>query len=108
MGTYLYLTDYCIVVWSNTSKGNLIRIHRLQKYAARIILDAQPDAPSQQLFDELNWLNILKKKIDYQKSLILYKITHEPSTSYLHNLFPVPNSSSHLLRSNTYNNFDIT
>ena len=32
---------------------------------------------------------------------------HEPSPSYLHNLFPVPNCTSHLLRSNTYNNFDI-
>ena len=105
-GYILPLIDYCIVVWSNTSKSNLLRIHRLQKYAARIILDAQPDAPSKPLFDELNWLNIFEK-IDYQKSLILYKMKHEPSPSYLHNLFPVPNCTSHLLRSNTYNNFDI-
>ena len=99
-GYILPLIDYYIVVWSNTSKSNLSRIHRLQKYAVRIILDA--------LFNELNWLNIFEK-IDYQKSLglILYKMKYEPSPSYLHDLFPVPNSTSHLLRSNTLNNFDI-
>ena len=87
-GYILPLLDYCIVVWSNTSKSNILRIHRLQKYAARIILDAQPDAPSKPLFDE-------------QNCLILYEMKHKPSPSYLHDLFPVPNSTSHLLRSNT-------
>ena len=57
-GYVLPLINYCIVVWSNTSKTNLLRIHKLQKYAARIILDAAPDAPSKPLFEELNWLNI--------------------------------------------------
>ena len=37
----------------------------------------------------------------------VYKMKHEPSSSYLHNLFPVRHSTSHLLRSNLYNDFDI-
>ena len=41
--------DYCLVVWGNTSKCNLDRINKLQKYAARIILDAPYDSPSQPL-----------------------------------------------------------
>ena len=89
------LIDYCIVVYSSISKSNLLRIHRLQKYAARIILDAQSDAPSKPPFDWLIWLNGFEK-IDYQRSLILYKMKYEPSPSYLYNLFPVLNSTSHL------------
>ena len=102
-GYVLPLINYCIVVWSNTSKTNLLRIHKLQKYAARIILDAAPDAPSKPLFDELNWLNIFEK-INYQKSILSYKIKHEPSPSYLHQLFPTTYSTSRVLRSNTQDN----
>ena len=105
-GYVLPLINYCIVVRSNTSKTNLLRIHKLQKYAARIILDAVPDAPSKPLFDELNWLNIFEK-INYQKSILLYKIKHEPSPSYLHQLFSTTYSTSRVLRSNTQDNFNI-
>ena len=48
--------DYCLTIWGNTSKTQVERLHKLQKGAARIILDAAPDAPSQPLFTELNWL----------------------------------------------------
>ena len=41
---------YCCVVWGNTSKENLDRIHRLQKKAARLILDRESKAPSLPLF----------------------------------------------------------
>ena len=30
--------------------------HKLKKCAARIILDAAPDVPSQLLFNDLNWV----------------------------------------------------
>ena len=36
--------DYCLTIWGNTSKTNLERIHKLQKCAARNILDAPPDS----------------------------------------------------------------
>ena len=50
----LSLMDYCCVVWGNTSKENLDRIHRLQKRTARLILDANYKAPSLPLFIKLN------------------------------------------------------
>ena len=53
--------DYCLTIWGNTSKTQGERLHNLQKCAARIILDAAPDAPSQPLFTELNWLNIYER-----------------------------------------------
>ena len=64
------------------------------------------DAPSKPLFDELNWLNIFEE-INYQKSILLYKIKHEPSPSYLHQLFPTTYSTSRVLRSNTQDNLNI-
>ena len=53
--------DYCLTIWGNTSKTQIERLHKLEKCAARIILDAAPDAPSQPLFTELNWLNIYER-----------------------------------------------
>ena len=34
--------DYCLTIWGNTSKTRVERLHKLQKCAARIILDADP------------------------------------------------------------------
>ena len=102
----LPLIDYCIVVWGNTTKFNLMRIHKLQKYAARIILDAPSDAPSKPLFEELKWLNIFEK-IEYQKSILLYKIKNLPGPTYLNELFTPPSSSTYSLRSKTCDNFSM-
>ena len=53
--------DYCLIIWGNAPKTHIERLHKLQKCAARIILDAAPDAPSQPLFNDLNWLNIFER-----------------------------------------------
>ncbi|KAL9978894.1 hypothetical protein ACROYT_G016477 [Oculina patagonica] len=49
---------YASVVWSSCSLGNLQRILRLQKRAARVILDADTRANSVELFKILNWLPV--------------------------------------------------
>ena len=58
----------------------------LQKCAARIILDAAPDAPSQPLFTELNLSNFYER-IEYNKGILMFKILHGLAPSYLRNLF---------------------
>ena len=45
--------DYCLSIWGNAPITHLNRILKFQKYAARVILDAPPDSPSQPLFEEL-------------------------------------------------------
>ena len=42
----LPLFDYCVIIWGNCSKQNIQRISKLQKKAARIILNKPNDAPS--------------------------------------------------------------
>ena len=69
--------DYCLTIWDNTSKNNLERIHKLQKYAARIILDAPPDSPSLPLFNELGWLNVFER-MEFNKAVLLFKSAHVP------------------------------
>jgi hypothetical protein len=54
----LSLMDYCFVIWGNTSTQNLDRLHRLQKRAARLILDRDHKASSLPLFLELGWLPV--------------------------------------------------
>ena len=48
---------YANVVWHNcSSKDNLHKVLRLQKRAARVILNAEPRSPSVQLFNRLGWV----------------------------------------------------
>ena len=64
----LSLMDYCCVVWGNTSKENLDRIHRLH----RLILDTDYKAPSLPLFIKLSWLPIYER-IKYFHCLPVFK-----------------------------------
>ena len=52
-GYILPVIDYCCIIWSGCNKEGLTRILRLQKGAARIILDADPFTPSDPLFKHL-------------------------------------------------------
>ena len=55
--SYIFpIFNFCCTVWGNCSEKGIQRITKLQKRAARIILDAPFFTPTQQLFDSLNWL----------------------------------------------------
>ena len=47
---------YVNVVWSSCDKHCLNRVLKLQKRAARIILDADSQASSAKSFNKLNWI----------------------------------------------------
>ena len=81
----LSLMDYCCVVWGNTPKQNLDRIYRLQKRAARLILDVDSKAPSLPLFVQLGWLPIYDR-IKYFRAVTVYKALHNLAPSYISNL----------------------
>ena len=98
--------DYCLTIWGNTSKNNLERIHKLQKYAARIILDAPPDSPSLPLFNELGWLNVFER-MEFNKAVLLFKSVHGMCPDYLSEMFTVQPSSVYSLRSSTHQNLNI-
>ena len=89
--------DYCSNVWGNGAKSELDRIYKLQKRAARIILDASIDHPSKALFTELKWFTIYER-IDFHKAVLLYKCLHGTAPEYLQDLFR-PFSTQYQLRS---------
>ena len=59
----LPLFDYGCNTWGTTSSQNIERLSKLQKQAARIILQCEFRTPSATMFQELGWLNISKRLI---------------------------------------------
>jgi len=57
-------------VWSSTSKANLDSILRLQKGAARVILNAPFNSRSVDLFNTLNWIPFYRESHINQCALI--------------------------------------
>ena len=99
----LPVMDYCLTVWGSTSKYQLDRILRLQKRAARIILDMPPDTPSMPLFEKLGWLTV-HERLEFNKAVLLYKSTHDLTPSYISDLFEFHSSQNYNVRSASNNN----
>ena len=78
------LIDYCCVVWGNCSNEGLVRILKLQKRTARLILDQDPIAPSEPLFKQLGWMSI-EQRIKYHKYLLVSKCLKNEAPVYLKN-----------------------
>ena len=96
--------NYCLTIWGNAPGAGIDRVFKLQKRAARIILDVAYDAPSLPLFEKLGWLTIYEL-IDFHKYILLYKTLHGMAPTYLRDSFEFISSSSYALRSET--NYDL-
>ena len=64
--------DYCNGLLSTIPSNQLIRIQRLQNWAARLVLQVSRDHPTQPLFNSLHWLP-LKQRIMFKLLLIVSK-----------------------------------
>ena len=49
-------SDYCSIIWGNCSKSALNKLVKLQKRAARILLNKDYNSRTCDLFAELNWM----------------------------------------------------
>ena len=78
--------DYCCTVWGNASSDLLDSVIKFQKRAARCILDKDIETPSAEMFTELKWMKFLDR-VQYQKAVMMFKIFHNLSPSYLQDLF---------------------
>ena len=93
MNTYqnLYILpifDYgCLIwKWGRCSRGNLLRLLKLQKRAAKIILKADIMTPSQCMFNELNWLPF-PKQVQYHTCIMVYKVMKGLAPENINELF---------------------
>jgi hypothetical protein len=97
-GYILPLFDYWCTVWGETTNLNLEKLCKLQKRAARIVLNAKYDLPSLQLFKKLGWLSI-QNRLEYHKSVLMYKCINNSAPDYLCNSFDMnTNYNVYLLR----------
>lgn len=81
--------DYCCVIWGNCSQTLMNSLEKLQKRAARIILDKDYYdymIRSSDLFSELNWMPI-KDRIHFNRAIEVYKSLNGLHSQGLENLF---------------------
>ena len=91
-------------VWSACSIGNLQRVFRLQKRSARIILDADTRANSDELFTRLDWLPLhieVKVNICFQ----VHKRINVRSPGYMSDLLVLNSDINE--RNNRKNSFNL-
>ena len=82
-----------------TSNLNVERISKLQKRAARKILQADYLTPSSLMLEELGWLSILKRLV-LNKAILRFKALNKLTPTCITDLLkPVPESHSLSLRS---------
>ena len=81
-GNILPLIDYGSSTWGTTSNINIERISKLQKRAARIILNAPFDTASAEMFNTLGWQTVTQRH-NYNKAVLVYKALNDP----LHPIF---------------------
>ena len=97
----LPILDYCCSVWGSATKGSLECILKLQKRAARIILNADYLTPSHEMFKTLKWMTIYDR-IFFHKAILVYKCLNSLSPNYLsHRLVTTGSVYKKALRSTT-------
>ena len=84
---------YGSTIWTSCSKENLLKILRLQKRAARIILDAERTAPSIDLFNTLKWVPFYAESY-VNRCAVTYKRLNGNTPEYINDLL-IRNSDTH-------------
>ena len=101
------LFKYCCTVWGNTKYENLLRLLRVQKRCARLILDASFSDNSVKLFSKLSWLPI-DDVIRMRKLCLMYKIVNGCCPQYFKDYISYVNDKHrHNTRASTNNNLFI-
>jgi hypothetical protein len=83
--------EYCITLWGTSP--DIDKISKLQKRAARIILDAQIETPSSQLFERLFWMPI-KDRVQFKSAVFVFKALNGLAPKYICDMFKYVSSVS--------------
>ena len=78
------LIDYGSNTWGTTSKHNIERLSKLQKRAARIILNVDYSTPSSEMFTELG-LSTISDRHSYNKAVLTYKALNNLTKACIRN-----------------------
>ena len=95
---------YGSTVWSNCASDNIMKLFKLQKRAAWIILEANTRSNSVKLFKELAWLPFYDE-VKLNKSILVFKRLQGSYPTYMYNLFKF-NADVHT-RTGRYNKLNL-
>ena len=90
--------DYGCVTWHKASAADINRIIKLQKRAARIVLNERRIARSSVMFKTLNWLTFTNR-CKYFTALLVHKSLHNLTPTYINELIPFSRNIRYELRS---------
>ena len=82
--------ECCNTLWTNCNKTSIDEIFKLQKRAARMILDVklqrENTTPTAELFKELNWITFHKNAC-FRKAQLVYKSLNNLAPPDMRNMF---------------------
>ena len=74
--------DYCNGLLSSIPNTQLVRLQRLQNWAARLVFQVRRDTPPNPLLCNLHWLPV-KQRIIFKLLLLVYKSLNTHAPKYL-------------------------
>ena len=74
--------DYCIARLSSIPNTQVVRLQRLQNWAARLVFQVRCDTPPDPLLCNLHWLPV-KQRIIFKLLLLVYKSLNNYAPKYL-------------------------
>ncbi len=75
--------DYCNTVWGSAPVSKL---YKLQKRAARMILDLPTQTPTKPLLKKLKWMSVMDR-IEYRKAQMVFKSLNGLAPEYMRKMF---------------------
>ena len=81
-GCILPFIGYGSMTWGSAAGTHIERLSKLQKRAARIILNAEFNAPSEQIFNELGWFSV-PNRMKYNKAVFTYGALNNLTPEYI-------------------------
>jgi hypothetical protein len=102
----LPVMEYCSIVWASSGTNFQNELLKLQKQAARLILDRPViGSNSKEMFSILKWLPI-QYRIRYHLAITAFKAINKLLPTNICNFLTLAqNTNNHNLRSSTHNNF---
>ena len=88
---------YCSTIWGNTTSANLMKILRLQKYAARTVCNDY-SSRSADLFSKLSWLPI-EERIKLNKLVLVHKSLNNMCPPYMKEMLQFERNNVYNMRS---------
>ena len=96
------LIEYCSSARGICSKENQTKIIKIQKKAARLILEAPPLTPSKQMFQQLKLLPS-NEIVKFKQVSLVYKAVNGNAPQYIQTMFTyIKDHSNYSLRSSAY------